>query len=377
MTRYPKFMVGAVSAAALALPFALNTAGLAQEAPVEAVSQTDAAKQPDQATVAQEARPAAEDAVSFIEFKTPAAPAASDAGGVAEARIAQATPAAAEPAAAAETTADPEAAAPQATRQIVVERQQPKVEAKVDENVAAADATPAAKTEEVAQATPETAETPAAAEATKVATPAADPVQATRQIVVEQKAEEAAPVVAAKTEEAAVPAETQAQPETAPAEQQAAAETPEAAQEQTVAEKTQAEKPVAAKPEADTTEKTAEAPAKRDTLEIVAELQTELKRVGCYFGAIDGVWGPRSAYALDSYSAFAEVEHDSYEPSEAWIAHVKAQKNAVCHDGHYYGYAKPYSKPTYRQDYGYHSPYSYQDSYGGDYYGRGGYYGRY
>lgn len=360
MTRYPKFMVGAVSAAALALPFAMTTAGHAQEAPVETPLET----------VAQEATPAAEDAVSFIEFKTPPAPAEQTTQPAKE-KVAQAAPAEVQTPVAAEPVAEPV----QATRQIVVEqdadKETPKTAATADEKAAQSDPAPAAKTEDVAQATPVTTE-PVATAASEVATPTkaqpADAAQSTRQIVVEQKTEDATQTVAAKTEEtpatpeAAPATETQAQPEAAPAEQQAADTTSEA------------EQVAVAKPEADVADKKAEAPAKRDTLEIVAELQTELKRVGCYFGAIDGVWGPRSAHALDSYSEFAEVEHDSYEPSDAWIAHVKAQKDVVCHKGHYYGYAKP----TYRQDYyGYHSPYSYQDSYGGDYYGRGGYYGRY
>lgn len=118
-------------------------------------------------------------------------------------------------------------------------------------------------------------------------------------------------------------------------------------------------------------------PAKLSQHDIALALQTELKRVGCYFGALDGIWGPRSKSALDAFSHYGKVKDDDFTPSEAWIAHVKAKTKKVCRDS-YGGYARPYRGPGYRPGYyrrGYGAPPPPRGYRGG--YGRGGYYGRY
>lgn len=95
-------------------------------------------------------------------------------------------------------------------------------------------------------------------------------------------------------------------------------------------------------------EKAAE-PKSLSKKEIVVALQTELKRVGCYHGKIDGLWGRRSYAALDAFSHYGKVKHDNYQPSETWIKHVKAKTKTVCKGD--YGYARPYGGPAYRPGY--------------------------
>ncbi len=147
------------------------------------------------------------------------------------------------------------------------------------------------------------------------------------------------PDVVAKTEDAA--AKTEKADETAAAD---AAETEKAAKE------------------------TVAVPVKRSREEIVLALQSELKRVGCYGGTIDGVWGEYSEDALEAFRYFGEIDHDDAEPSEAWIAHVKGAKKTICH-AHQYGDAYPYQRQGY--DNGYQTP-SY-NGYRGSYPGRSTY----
>lgn len=96
-------------------------------------------------------------------------------------------------------------------------------------------------------------------------------------------------------------------------------------------------------------------PVKRSPEEIVLALQTELKRVGCYDGAVDGVWGGYSQEALEAFRHFGRIDHNDAEPSEVWIAHVKGATKTICHADHYgdaypsqhQGYNHSYQTPSY------------------------------
>jgi hypothetical protein len=82
--------------------------------------------------------------------------------------------------------------------------------------------------------------------------------------------------------------------------------------------------------------------------EIVIAVQTELKRVGCYPGAIDGVWGRRSREALAAFGHFAKVDAGSLVPTPEILGLIKGKVEVVCieaaspahHDG--YGGGGPY-----------------------------------
>ncbi len=91
-------------------------------------------------------------------------------------------------------------------------------------------------------------------------------------------------------------------------------------------------------------------------------VQTELKRVGCYSGEIDGVWGGQSREALVAFGHFAEVDVAELAPTSEILAIIKAKGAAVCvADGEAQPSAEE-SEPAPRHHGG-----------GGGYYGGGGY----
>jgi hypothetical protein len=82
--------------------------------------------------------------------------------------------------------------------------------------------------------------------------------------------------------------------------------------------------------------------------EVVIAVQAELKRVGCYPGAVDGVWGGRSREALAAFGEFAKVDAGNLAPTPEILALIKGKVEVVCveagspqhHDG--YGGGGPY-----------------------------------
>ncbi len=70
---------------------------------------------------------------------------------------------------------------------------------------------------------------------------------------------------------------------------------------------------------------------KRDAKRLLARrLQTELKRVGCLYGNVDGVWGRGSDGALDRFVKTAGVDVVGAVPSEEAIEAVAALTDTVC-----------------------------------------------
>lgn len=63
---------------------------------------------------------------------------------------------------------------------------------------------------------------------------------------------------------------------------------------------------------------------------LARQLQTELARVGCYAGTIDGDWGRRSAAALDRFSEAAGIEIASNGPSGEALDAVSSRHETVC-----------------------------------------------
>jgi hypothetical protein len=97
--------------------------------------------------------------------------------------------------------------------------------------------------------------------------------------------------------------------------------------------------------------------------DMVFAVQTELKRVGCDPGAIDGAWGGRSREALAAFGHFAKLDVGSLAPTPEILALIKGKTEVVCAEP-----APPPEQhaapPPHHQGYG---------GYGGGYQGGGGY----
>ena len=63
---------------------------------------------------------------------------------------------------------------------------------------------------------------------------------------------------------------------------------------------------------------------------IARALQTELQRLGCYRGAIDGAFGPRSRAALDEYLTRTGQTADGRDPTLALLAMTQASEGRIC-----------------------------------------------
>lgn len=71
-------------------------------------------------------------------------------------------------------------------------------------------------------------------------------------------------------------------------------------------------------------------PQKQPAADLPERLQKELKRVGCYDGAVDGDWGEASEAALKNFAAHRGGALASSEPDEANLEAVLAQKARIC-----------------------------------------------
>ena len=66
-------------------------------------------------------------------------------------------------------------------------------------------------------------------------------------------------------------------------------------------------------------------------IELVRALQTELKRLGCDPGAIDGNWGSKAKDALSAFARHAKLELKSEAPTEDALQALLGQKGRICH----------------------------------------------
>jgi len=96
--------------------------------------------------------------------------------------------------------------------------------------------------------------------------------------------------------------------------------------------------------------------------EVIVAVQTELKRVGCDPGAIDGDWGGRSREALAAFGHFAKVDVGKLAPSPEILEVIKGKAEVVCAGPAPAPEPEHHAAPPPHDDYG-----------GGDYGGGGGY----
>jgi hypothetical protein len=64
--------------------------------------------------------------------------------------------------------------------------------------------------------------------------------------------------------------------------------------------------------------------------DLARALQTELQRVGCYQGTLDGDWGGRSKAALEHFSSRAKASLSTDAPTQAALDAVKGRQDRVC-----------------------------------------------
>ena len=67
-----------------------------------------------------------------------------------------------------------------------------------------------------------------------------------------------------------------------------------------------------------------------DRYQLVVDLQEQLKRVGCYYGRIDGSWGPGSKYAMQSFIDRVNAALPSEKPDYVLLTLLKSQSGKVC-----------------------------------------------
>jgi len=63
---------------------------------------------------------------------------------------------------------------------------------------------------------------------------------------------------------------------------------------------------------------------------IARSLQTELRRVGCDPGSVDGVWSPKSSDAISLFNRHAGLKLDSETPTVSALEAVKTQRGRIC-----------------------------------------------
>src|SRR5262245_10660156 len=96
--------------------------------------------------------------------------------------------------------------------------------------------------------------------------------------------------------------------------------------------------------------------------ELARLLQTELQRVGCDPGGIDGVWGDNAENALERFARHAKLELRADEPTSAALEAVKGRQGRVCplvcgqgtveKNGVCVGRPAPTRAPAYGRNYG-------------------------
>jgi hypothetical protein len=74
----------------------------------------------------------------------------------------------------------------------------------------------------------------------------------------------------------------------------------------------------------------ATAASSADRYELARNIQRELKRVGCYYGAIDGSWGSSSKRALTAFMDRVNASLPITEPDHILLALITAQPAAAC-----------------------------------------------
>jgi len=71
-------------------------------------------------------------------------------------------------------------------------------------------------------------------------------------------------------------------------------------------------------------------PAPAQNVELVRALQRELRRIGCFGGEADGVWGDKSRAAVKSFLKHVRLGVDGEEPSIAVLDAATAARGRIC-----------------------------------------------
>lgn len=70
-----------------------------------------------------------------------------------------------------------------------------------------------------------------------------------------------------------------------------------------------------------------------DTASIAREIQKELNRVGCYDGAINGIWSPRTRQSMKDFVDSVNARLPIDKPDEVLLSLVMGQPDRVCGGG--------------------------------------------
>jgi hypothetical protein len=73
-----------------------------------------------------------------------------------------------------------------------------------------------------------------------------------------------------------------------------------------------------------------DAPARLVADDLARELQTELARVGCYTGAIDGLWGPNSRRSVAAFNSATGKSIEAQTPTPSALVAVARQSETAC-----------------------------------------------
>jgi hypothetical protein len=91
------------------------------------------------------------------------------------------------------------------------------------------------------------------------------------------------------------------------------------------------------------------APAPAPPVNLAYPLQTELKRIGCLRGAVDGVWGNGSRAALTNFFNRSGLAHlGSYSPSQAALDATYSKGPGFCPPVYVAPRPPTYQPPTYQ-----------------------------
>jgi uncharacterized caspase-like protein len=164
----------------------------------------------------------------------------------------------------------------------------------------------------------------AAAEA-RAKAEAAEKAKAANAIAERAKAE-AARRAAEAAQKAKIEASEKARAEGLKAEAKRLADEQKAADAQREAETRKAE---AEKAESERTKVVALSPVP-DAAEVTRSLQTELRRVGCHLGSIDGNWSATSQRALEGFNKFAGLKLNAKEATEDALDAVRSKRSRIC-----------------------------------------------
>lgn len=70
--------------------------------------------------------------------------------------------------------------------------------------------------------------------------------------------------------------------------------------------------------------------APTDTRDLTRSLQVELKRVGCFPGLVDGVWGDATKGALANFARLAKLDVATDAPTPIAVDALKSRHDRVC-----------------------------------------------